>query len=341
MKFDYLIGNVPFQEVRQGHSNTATPIYNSFMDEAYKIAEKVELITPARFLFDAGYTPHKWNQKMLNDEHLKILHFEKDSKAIFPNTDIKGGVVVSYHDMTQNFGAMGIFSVYPSMNGILRKVIKTNGFVGLDEIIVTSFAYHYTSTMYDENPTLVGRSSKGHEFDLQSNTFDTYPEIYVEECNDGNYIRILGRSNNQRCYRYIKRNYVKNVINLDSYKVFISKASGTGLFGEALTDGILGYPSDGATVTFSSIGNFKSEIQALNCKKYIRTKFSRALLGVLKVTQDLTPKKWKYVPLQDFTVASDIDWSTSIHNIDLQLYKKYGLSDEEINFIETHVKEME
>ena len=77
-----------------------------------------------------------------------------------------------------------------------------------------------------------------------------------------------------------------------------------------------------------------------NAMKYIKTKFVRALLGVLKVTQDNNADKWKYVPLQDFTTSSDIDWSQSIKDIDQQLYRKYGLSDDEIEFIETHVKEM-
>lgn len=74
---------------------------------------------------------------------------------------------------------------------------------------------------------------------------------------------------------------------------------------------------------------------------YIRTKFARILLGVLKTTQDVTPQKWRYVPLQDFTSASDIDWSCSIPEIDQQLYAKYGLDETEISFIESHVKEME
>ena len=78
-----------------------------------------------------------------------------------------------------------------------------------------------------------------------------------------------------------------------------------------------------------------------NALKYIKTKFARAMLGVIKITQDLTPTKWKYVPLQDFKSSSDIDWSQSIAHIDKQLYKKYNLSDEEINFIENNVKEMD
>ena len=74
--------------------------------------------------------------------------------------------------------------------------------------------------------------------------------------------------------------------------------------------------------------------------KYIKTKFSRTLLGILKVTQHNHKGTWKYVPLQDFTPNSDIDWSQSIADIDRQLYRKYGLTDAEIEFIETHVKEM-
>ena len=65
------------------------------------------------------------------------------------------------------------------------------------------------------------------------------------------------------------------------------------------------------------------------------------MLGILKITQHNPISTWKYVPLQDFSSSSDIDWSKSIHEIDLQLYDKYGLNEEERNFIETHVKEME
>lgn len=67
MKFNFVIGNPPYQEERQGDSNTATPIYHNFMNSAYCISDKVMLITPARFLFNAGYTPKEWNKKMLND----------------------------------------------------------------------------------------------------------------------------------------------------------------------------------------------------------------------------------------------------------------------------------
>ena len=339
--FDYVIGNPPYQEEKQGDSNTATPIYHHFMNAAYEIADRVELIHPARFLFNAGYTPKNWNKKMLNDVHFKVLFYEPDGTKIFPNTDIKGGIAITYRDQHKDYGAIEIFTQYPEMNQILHKILSHNDFVGLDSIIVTSFAYHYSKLLYEENPQLRERASQGHDYDIQSNAFSMYPEVFFDNPPDnGNYIRILGRDGNNRCWKYIKRCYVTEVINLDAYKVFFPKATGIGHFGETLPEAIIGKPGDGGTVTFISIGCFSSEEEAINCIKYTKVKFARALLSVLKVTQDNTPGKWKYVPLQDFTSNSDIDWSKSIHEIDLQLYHKYGLDEKEIEFIESHVKEM-
>ena len=128
--------------------------------------------------------------------------------------------------------------------------------------------------------------------------------------------------------------------NLNKYKIYIPSASGGGEFGETISSPIVAKPGVGATETFLSIGCFGTSKEAQNCCKYIKTKFARALLGVLKTTQHIVPEKWKYVPLQDFTSSSDIDWSLSISEIDAQLYKKYKLTKEEIAFIESNVKEM-
>ncbi len=127
---------------------------------------------------------------------------------------------------------------------------------------------------------------------------------------------------------------------MDSYKLIIPKASGMGAFGEVLGPSFVGNPGTGHTETFFSIGFFTSQSEAEHLHLYLKTKFARALLSVSKTTQNITPGNFKYVPLQDFTSESDIDWNTSITNIDRQLYKKYGLTQEEIDFIETNVKEM-
>jgi hypothetical protein len=97
----------------------------------------------------------------------------------------------------------------------------------------------------------------------------------------------------------------------------------------------------GCTGSFIQVGSFDGGDEANNCMNYIKTKFCRAMLGTLKVTQDNPKSTWKNVPLQDFTNASDIDWSQSIKDIDKQLYVKYGLNEEEVAFIETRVKAME
>lgn len=92
--FDYAIGNPPYNADFNNsgqNGNYAQPVYNDFMDAANEVAEKVELIHPARFLFDAGSTPKAWNEKMLNDPHFKVLHYEENASRVFPNTDIKGG----------------------------------------------------------------------------------------------------------------------------------------------------------------------------------------------------------------------------------------------------------
>lgn len=150
----------------------------------------------------------------------------------------------------------------------------------------------------------------------------------------------MGRLDNERVSMFIQRSYINAVKNLDSYKIFLPKASGVGEFGEALAPAIIAMPGVGHTETFFSIGNFSTLQEAENLLKYLKSRFARALLSILKKTQMITPSNFKFIPLQDFTPNSDINWSASIRDIDQQLYKKYGLSQQEIDFIESHVKEM-
>lgn len=89
--FDFVIGNPPYQDDTIGDNKTYAPqVYDRFIDSAIDVADKVELVTPARFLFNAGSTPKAWNEKMLNDEHFKILKYEPNSANLFPNVDIRG-----------------------------------------------------------------------------------------------------------------------------------------------------------------------------------------------------------------------------------------------------------
>lgn len=344
MKFDFVIGNPPYQDETLGdNKGFAPPVYHKFLEEAYKIANTVEMIHPARFLFNAGSTPKQWNEQMLQDPHLKVLYFEQDSSKVFSNTDIKGGVVITHHDNAKDYGAIGTFTAYDELNTILKKIKSKNDFSEFSTIVITRTAYRLTDKMHNEHPEALGQLSNGHAYDMSTNIFERLPQIfYDEKPQDGaEYIQILGRENNERVYKYVRRDYINTVSNLDKYKIFLPKANGVGALGEILSMPILSDPMIGATETFLSIGAFEQKAEAEAALKYIKTKFARVLLGVLKTTQDITPEKWKCVPLQDFTHSSDIDWSTSIAEIDKQLYKKYNLTSEEIDFIETKVKEME
>lgn len=344
MKFDFVIGNPPYQDETLGdNKGFAPPVYHKFLEEAYKVANTVEMIHPARFLFNAGSTPKQWNEQMLQDPHLKVLYFEQDSSKVFSNTDIKGGVVITHHDNAKGYGAIGTFTVYDELNTILKKIKSKNDFSEFSTIVITRTAYRLTDKMHNEHPEALGQLSNGHAYDMSTNIFERLPQIfYDEKPQDGaEYIQILGRENNERVYKYVRRDYINTVSNLDKYKIFLPKANGVGALGEILSMPILSDPMIGATETFLSIGAFEQKAEAEAALKYIKTKFARVLLGVLKTTQDITPEKWKCVPLQDFTHSSDIDWSTSIAEIDKQLYKKYNLTSEEIDFIETKVKEME
>ena len=346
--FDYVIGNPPYQEETIGENTTYAPqVYNKFMDATYTVADAVELVHPGRFLFNAGSTPKAWNEKMLKDPHFKILSYETNAKKVFPNAEITGGIAVSYHDKNKNFGAIGVFTPFEELNAILHKVTAIK-FQSMANIVISRTAYRLTDQLHIDHPEAVSQLSQGHKYDMSSNIFDRLPQVFFDDRQDdgADYIRMLGRKNGNRAYRYIRRAYVKDVENLDAFKIVMARADGAaGTIGNPIPARILGTPiieepKTGTTESFLSIGAFKDREIAENALKYTKSKFMRTLVGVLKTTQDITPEKWKYVPLQDFTSNSDIDWSKSIHEIDLQLYRKYGLDDKEINFIESHVKEM-
>ncbi|MCK1228382.1 Eco57I restriction-modification methylase domain-containing protein [Streptococcus uberis] len=345
VKFDVVIGNPPYQE--ETNNNRDTPIYHHFMELAYAVSDKVVLITPARFLFNAGQTPSAWNTKMLADEHLKVVYYSQNSAEVFPNTDIKGGVAVTYRDSKKNFGAIGQFISIPELNNILHKVLASESFIALSTLHYGNSTYKLTAKVYQEHPDFIERVSQAERFSVGSNIFSRFPEIFYDSQQNDTDIQIYGREDNKRVYKWTKKEYIAEHPNLDKYKIFIPGANGSGAIGEVLStpligEPLIGEPLIGYTQTFISFGAFDNREEAENLLKYIKTKFARAMLGTLKITQNNKTKEvWKNVPLQDFTSNSDIDWSQSIAELDAQLYRKYGLSQEEIDFIESKVKEME
>jgi superfamily II DNA or RNA helicase len=342
MKFDAVVGNPPYQEDAVGESTSNAPIYHLFMDSAYSMADKVVLITPARFLFNAGATPKSWNEKMLNDAHLKVVYFEEDAKKVFPTTIIPGGVAVTYHDMTKEFSPIKIFTPQSELNTLLCKVADANDSVS--SIVSGRGVYRLTDVALSDIPEIEHIQSKGHSKDVGTGAFEILENIvYFENPpEDDKYVQIYGLKNSKRVFWWMKKSFLEHPASFSQYKVFISKANGA-----ALNNGtIVGAPfvadkNIGATETFLTIGGYETRIEADNLAKYIRTKFVRVLVRVMKATPNNTRETWSKVPLQDFTSQSDIDWTQSIPDIDRQLYKKYGLDEKEIAFIEEKVKAME
>lgn len=147
--------------------------------------------------------------------------------------------------------------------------------------------------------------------------------------------------NNKRVQRYISEKFIELTHeNLANYKVIVPASNGSGAIGEVLSTPLIGEPLIGYSQTFIGVGSFKNKKEAENSLKYIKSKFARALLGILKVTQGNKKETWQYVPWQNFSDISDINWNNSVEDIDKQLYKKYELNDDEIAFINKNVKAM-
>lgn len=341
MNLNFTIGNPPYQLTTEGTSDE--PIYPHFIDLGAILARRATLITPARYLFDAGKTPKEWNEKILNDPHFKVILYKANSTEVFPNVDIKGGVAVIYHDQKTEFGKIGLYTAHDELSDIKERVMKTHP-ASLSDLIYAPESYKLTEQLHKENPWAIDRLSEGHRYDITTNIFGKLKELFQEEPQEG-YVGLCGKDRTKRCIRYIKRKYIEDHPNLDKYKVFVPKSNGSGAIGEVLStpligEPLIGEPLIGGTQTFISIGAFDSRSEAEACLKYIKTKFARTMLGILKVTQDNKRNTWRFVPLQDFTAGSDIDWSQSVAEIDRQLYKKYALTPDEIAFIEEKVRPM-
>lgn len=230
MKFDYIIGNPPYQDNTIGENDTyAPPVYDKFMDVAYEIGDKVELIHPARFLFNAGSTSKAWNKKMLEDNHFKVLYYEQDSSKVFVNTDIKGGVTVTYRDTSKDYGVIEVFCPYEEANLIRKKVIHHTDFKGLDELYNAPECYRFTDNLYKKHPEIKqmtytdkGKTrlliSKGHDYDLSTNILEKLNNIvFFENPQHKADIEVLGRKNNVRTTMYIDKDFIKPYKNLNYF----------------------------------------------------------------------------------------------------------------------------
>lgn len=336
MKIKAIVGNPPYQI--EGEGQRKEPIYHLFYNSSFKLSEIVTLITPGRFLFNAGQTPKDWIIRMLNDDYIKVVRYEEQSKNIFPNVDIKGGLVILLRNKGIKYGKIGVFNSHAELSHIYN-LVRSEKFSTFSDIVSSRGMYKYTPQMFNDFPIATKMQAEGAGLQVTPKSFEQMTFLYKRNKAQEDLI-IHGRIEGKRGFQYIQSIYIQQNDFLNSYNVLIPKAVGKGELGEIISDPFIANPNEGHTDTFLSIGKFQNIDEAKACLKYISTKFARALWGMLKITQNSTKETWANVPLQDFTENSDIDWSKSIAEIDQQLYKKYNLTDDEIVFIESMIKPM-
>ncbi len=364
LKFDAVVGNPPYQETTLVN-NRQNPLYHYFYDLAERLSPIYSLISPARFLFNAGLTPSEWNQKMLNDKHLEVVYYNNDATECFPNTAINGGIAIMMRNAMVAKQPIGVFIPDVKLRNIASKFhlaeddsMKAIVYGGRSDLKFNStFLTAYPFSKQDRlkfiqktRPTVL-ELGQNEEFELKSSTLEALSYAFLDSVNNTtDYYRIRGVIGASRVWKYIPKKYMTprypDDNNINCYKVFLSEADGAaGQIGKPIPARIIGrtevgYPGESATPTFISVGKFGTECEAINCSRYLNSKFARCLIGILKITQHISPSVWAYLPLQDFTANSDIDWSQSVEDIDKQLYRKYNLSPDEIAFIESMIKPM-
>lgn len=328
--FESIVGNPPYQIMDGGNAASAIPIYHKFVKIAQSATDHyATIITPSRW-FAGGRGLDDFRESMIHDKRIKLLCDFPISSEVFPSTEIKGGVCYFLWDKREESqctiitkrnnqisrtnrylveGDLDVFIRYNEAIEILKKVTQ-KGFTSFKEIVSSSKPFGLRTFVKaqpfskDNNVILYANKKKGY---INKSKISTNKDL------------------------------------IDKYKVYITYAYGAG---EDFPHQILNVPFVGeknsvCTETYIMLGTYDDEITAQRVVSYIKTKFARFMVLLLKNTQHATKSVYQLVPLQDFTDNSDIDWSKSVAEIDQQLYKKYNLSEEEINFIETMIKPME
>lgn len=349
MKFDFVIGNPPYQVMDGGAQASATPVYNLFVEEGEKITSiSLSFIMPSRWM-TGGKGLDEFRQKMIRDRHIILMHDYADAQECFSGVSIKGGVCYFVWNRNKNQKCEIHRHDIDGETISLRYLVDGNDDIYIRQNELVSIKSKVWASPNTES--FIDKVSSRKPYGFCGDVFNNeekygLPKMLSSKPNSGEYYKIIGLDKNKRVWRFLPTDYpFPKRDGLDKYKIFAPRNYGCGEIGEipatpVLATPVLATPEEACTETFIQIGPFDDEYEMKNCYKYYCSKFFRVMVGIAKQDQGAASRVYRYVPLQDFTDKSDIDWSKSIHEIDLQLYKKYGLDQNEINFIESHVKEM-
>lgn len=341
VNFDVVVGNPPYQaNVSTGKDNESLgkQLFPTFAVIAHELSNRYSsMITPSRwFTGDAQDKSFLKLRAFLREKNdINKLYFFPTTDDVFKGVVIKGGVNHFLSDKKRP-GKVEFHTIKNGKETVENRDLFEEGFdivfrSEADGKIVKKALTADADTLFSitTGRNAFGIIGKPDSLKKQTSSEKTTNSVVVH-CKNGK-------------IRYIAKDKVKKSVEImNHYKAYISKSAG-----DPDTDAkVIGTPFFGSidsvcTDTFFPIGCFDSKEEAENLCKYIKTRFVRYLINVLKSSQNVTQIVYKFVPMQDFSNASDIDWSKSVSEIDAQLYAKYGLTPEEIAFIEATIKPME
>jgi site-specific DNA-methyltransferase (adenine-specific) len=333
MKFDVIIGNPPYQlNDGGGTGSSAIPIYQKFVEQAKKLSPRyLTMITPSRW-FTGGRGLDGFRVSMLNDNRIRIIHDFLDANDCFPGVEIKGGVNYFLWDRDNP----GLCEINTHENGniistqerpLLEKesdvFIRHNNAIPILNRILLLKEESFSKIVSGNDPF-------GYDIRVENSYKRINPSFSREPCNSC--IKFYYNGWKNKGIGYIEQSSVrKNKDWIDKDKVLIPKAWGTG---NSKTDWIKPFKADlnsCCTETYLVIGPFNSVDEVENVISYTQTRFFHFMISLVKITQNTMQKAYTFVPMQDFAQS----WS------DEKLYKKYGLTSEEIDFIESMIRPME
>ena len=333
MKFNAIVGNPPYQEMDGGASASAKNIYHYFVNVSKKLHPNyISLIIPARW-YTSGKGLDEFRQDMIHDKHIIKLFDYVDSKDIFPTVEIKGGICYFLRSENEEKKCEIIYHSDEGIQYSTRFLHDLGEIYIRDERIISIIHKIIDNDFETFEPLVSSRKPYGLSGDFFKDPAKyNLPEISDEQ-DDLTDLTIIGRENNKRVFKFIPKDYpLPQKEGLNKYKLFVNRAYGNGKLGQDnRPTPLIGKPNELCTETFLQVGSFESKIEAENALKYMETKLFKLLVGINKTTQDAPKRVYTFVPIQDFTESSDIDWNDSISE---QLYEKYNLTKEEQDFIE-------
>ena len=330
MKLDAIVGNPPYQVVDGGHGSSSKAIYGKFVQLSKKIKPSyISVIMPSRWM-TGGKGLDEFRLEMIEDRSIAVLHDYMDSSFLFSTVQIEGGICYFLWDKTSS-KACNIYT-HSENNHITHS--ERYLAEGNSDVVIRD-----SNAVVILNKVLGFKEKSFADMVLPRNPFGIFEEegLYSER-STGNGLKLFGRFGKERGIRYLRENFIvsKNTTFVNSWKLFISKADGAaGQLGNPIPAKIIGKAEMGdtrtiCTETFLTVAPFKNKDEAENAISYTKTKFFRFMVGIRKL-KNMTRDTYLFVPLQDFTRP----WT------DADLYAKYHLTDEEIQFIESMIKPME